>query len=77
MSSSFIPRRHSHLSRDLFGSVSGAVPSAESESEIFLYQHFFGFGDSLGGVQALRANRRTVHDGMAAIELERLSLIHI
>lgn len=37
-----------------------------------LHHHFLDFGDGLGGVEALRAGVRTVHDRVAAVEAERV-----
>src|SRR6185312_16456747 len=36
------------------------------------YHQLLDFGDGLGGIEALRTGARAVHDGVAAIEAERV-----
>src|SRR5690606_36713832 len=46
-------------------------PICRSAEPAFHHQ-LLGLGNGLGRVEALRAGLRAVHDGMAAIELERI-----
>ena len=63
-SSSRIPRRQRQRS---FESSFGVLKLQAS-----LDQHLLGFGDGFCRIQTLGANLCAVHDGVAAIELERI-----
>src|SRR5688500_13598458 len=47
-------------------------PGGEDSSHRALDQHLLGFGDRLGGVEAFGADVGAVHDGVAAVEAERV-----
>src|SRR6185437_1616869 len=61
-----MPRRQRHRSARASASISRYA------SRLALDQHALDLGDGLRGIQILRADVRAVHDGVAAIETERV-----
>ncbi len=43
-----------------------------SKLQSALHHHFLGLGDCLRRIQPFRTNLCTIHDGVAAIQLERI-----
>src|SRR5689334_1744004 len=65
---------HSEISGFLGSPQAGGGPGPQVAPERLapLDQHLLDLGDGLGRVQALRAGAGAVHDGVAAIEPERV-----
>src|SRR5215831_19900970 len=67
------------MARGVAGCVSAAAQIADftvdfcaARSHLPLDQHLLDLGDGLGGVEALRAGRGAIQDGVAAVEPERV-----
>src|ERR1700755_1617774 len=69
-SSSRMPRRQRQ--RSAAGSMPVKRAPVWGSGAAALHHELLDLGDRLGGIESLRAGARAVHDGVAAVELERI-----